>query len=232
MRLQTSRPSYILYSEDIRLIRVKPKLIIAGYSAFPRLLDYPKFRAIASRHNALLLADIAHLAGLIAAQVIPSPFPSCDVVTTTTHKSLRGPRGALIFSRKALSDKVDSSVFPGCQGGPHNHSISAIAAALKMAQGDEFRDYQNQILTNAKTLARVLQKHGCKLVTGGTDNHMVLVDLLDNEVGRIQSCQVINHQIDGNTAEKALEAVNIVTNKNSVLRDTSVRMPHGLRLGG
>ena len=163
-------------------LRVKPKLIIAGYSAFPRLLDYKKFKEISSSVGALLMADIAHISGLMAAGVIPSAFNDADIVTTTTHKSLRGPRGALIFSRRPLNERIDASVFPSCQGGPHNHSIAAIAAALKAATAPEFRLYQTNVLANAQALAKTLKQRGFRLVTDGTDNHMVLVDLTNKNV--------------------------------------------------
>ncbi|EZG87067.1 serine hydroxymethyltransferase [Gregarina niphandrodes] len=196
----------------------KPHLIVAGYSAYPRLLDYARFREIADSVGAILHADIAHIAGMMSAGIIPSAFPYCDVVTTTTHKTLRGPRGALIFTRKPLDKAVDKAVFPGCQGGPHNHTIAAIAAAMKACKDPEFVQYQKLVLSNAQALAETLRTRQLRLVTGGTDNHLLLADLG-------------NKGVSGNQAEKALETVHIITNKNSTLRDKGAKNPNGLRIG-
>lgn len=158
--------------------RFLPDMIIAGFSAYPRLLDYSRFREIADSCGALLLGDMAHISGLVAAKVVPSsPFEYCDVVTTTTHKTLRGPRGALIFCKKPHLSAINSAVFPGCQGGPHNHTIAAVAAAFKAASAPEFVDYQRQVLSNASFFAAELANRGIPPVTGGTDNHLILLDL-------------------------------------------------------
>jgi glycine hydroxymethyltransferase len=169
----------------------RPKVLIAGASAYTRHYDYPRMREIADSVGAYLLSDMAHISGLVAAGLVPSPFELSDVVTTTTHKSLRGPRGAMIFYRKGqrgatkkgepimydLEDRINFAVFPGLQGGPHNHTISGLACALKQAQGEEFRAYQQQVLRNSAALAAALQGRGYDLVSGGTDNHIVLADL-------------------------------------------------------
>jgi glycine hydroxymethyltransferase len=224
---------YINYSELERSAQLfRPKVVIAGASAYARLYDYQRMRQIADQCNAYLLADMAHISGLVASQSIPSPFDYADIVTTTTHKSLRGPRGALIFYRKGvrnydkkgnpnyydLEDKINFAVFPGLQGGPHNHTIAGLCVALKQAQTPEFKQYQEQILANAKALAGRLEDHGHKLVTGGTDNHLVLVDLR-------------NHEIDGSRVEKVLEKAHVAANKNTVPGDKSALVPSGLRLG-
>jgi glycine hydroxymethyltransferase len=211
----------------------RPKIIIAGTSAYSRLIDYPRMRSIADEVGAYLLADMAHISGLVAAGVIPSPFEYADVVTTTTHKSLRGPRGAMIFFRKGvrsvnkkgeeikydLEGPINASVFPGHQGGPHNHTITALAVALRQAQSPQFKQYQATVLKNAKALASQLSDtHGHKLVSGGTDNHLVLVDLKPKGV-------------DGARVERVLELCGIASNKNTVPGDKSALRPGGLRLG-
>jgi len=203
----------------------RPKLIVAGTSAYSRLLDYERFRAVCDKTKSILLADMAHISGLVAAGVVPSPFEYADVVTTTTHKSLRGPRGAMIFYRKNLAshpdleDRINFAVFPGLQGGPHNHTITALATALKQANSPEFKDYQVQVLKNCKALAQGLIGHGYELVSGGTDNHLVLVDLKKS------------HGIDGARVERVLEMASIATNKNTVPGDKSALVPGGIRLG-
>lgn len=216
--------------DEIQMLadRFKPHVIIAGFSAYPRLLDYKRFKEIANSCGALLLSDIAHIAGLMAAGTIPSAFDHSDIVTTTTHKTLRGPRGALIFVRRGLQTPhgdedletaINTAVFPGCQGGPHNHTIGAIAAALKAASEPEFEQYQKQVLKNAKALAeRLKEAHDFTLVTGGTENHLLLVDLT-------------NKKIKGRRAEKAMELCSIICNKNTVLKDKSPQNPSGIRLG-
>ena len=210
----------------------RPKIIIAGTSAYSRLIDYPRMRAIAEGVGAYLLSDMAHISGLVAGGVIPSPFSHSDVVTTTTHKSLRGPRGAMIFFRKGVrrTDKkgnqemydlegpINASVFPGHQGGPHNHTITALAVALKQAQSQEFKDYQRTILLNAKALAERLSSMGYTIVGGGTDNHLVLIDLK-------------NKGVDGARVERVLELVGVASNKNTVPGDKSAMKPGGLRMG-
>lgn len=216
----------------------RPKIIIAGTSAYSRLIDYKRFRAIADEVGAYLLSDMAHISGLVAADVIPSPFEYSDVVTTTTHKSLRGPRGAMIFYRKGvrrvnkkgdkelydLEGPINSSVFPGHQGGPHNHTITALAVALKQAQSSEFKEYQRTVLTNAKALSDRLGSGsstsglGYNIVSGGTDNHLVLVDLKSKG-------------IDGARVERVLELCGVAANKNTVPGDKSALKPGGLRMG-
>lgn len=210
----------------------RPKLIVAGASAYTRHYDYPRMRQIADKHNAWLLSDMAHISGLVAAGVVPSPFDHSDVVTTTTHKSLRGPRGAMIFYRKGvrkvtkkgvevmydIDKKIDFSVFPGLQGGPHNHTISGLACALKQAKTPEFKAYQEQVLLNSKAMADRFIDLEYKLVSGGTENHLLLLDLRPKGV-------------DGSRVERVLEMAHIATNKNTVPGDTSALMPGGLRMG-
>jgi glycine hydroxymethyltransferase len=198
----------------------RPKLLICGYSAYPRIIDFEKFRAIADEVGAYLLADIAHIAGLVAAGVHPSPIPHCDVVTTTTHKTLRGPRGGLILTRDAdLGKKFDKAVFPGTQGGPLEHVIAAKAVAFGEALKPEFRTYSAQVIKNAQRLAARLQERGLKTVSNGTDNHLMLVDL--RSIG-----------MTGKLADKLVSGVNITANKNTVPFDPeSPFVTSGLRLG-
>ena len=199
----------------------KPKLIIAGFSAYSRTLDWAKFRTIADKVGAYIMADMAHVAGLVAAGLYPSPLPYADVVTTTTHKTLRGPRGGLILCKanEALEKKLNSAVFPGTQGGPLMHVIAAKAVAFAEALLPEFKDYQQQVLNNAKTLSSVLQERTYNIVSGGTDNHLLLVNL-------------INKNITGKEADAALDRANITVNKNSVPNDPrSPFVTSGLRLG-
>lgn len=227
---------YVKLEELAMLYR--PKIIIAGTSAYSRLIEYDRMRAITDKVGAYLLADMAHVSGLVAAGVIPSPFPHADVVTTTTHKSLRGPRGAMIFFRKGvrrvdkkgkeemydLENPINASVFPGHQGGPHNHTITALAVALNQAQSREFKEYQRTVLLNAKALANRLGNSkekgglGYNIVSGGTDNHLVLVDLK-------------NRGVDGARVERVLELVGVASNKNTVPGDKSAMKPGGLRMG-
>jgi glycine hydroxymethyltransferase len=198
----------------------KPKMIICGYSAYPRVIPFEKFRAIADEVGAYLLADIAHIAGLVAAGVHPNPLPHCDVVTTTTHKTLRGPRGGLIMTRDPeLGKKFDKAVFPGTQGGPLEHVIAAKAVAFGEALKPDFKAYSQQVIDNAKAMGEQLQKRGLKLVSGGTDNHLILVDL--RSVG-----------LTGKKADKLVSEVNITANKNTVPFDPeSPFVTSGLRLG-
>ncbi|WPH00450.1 putative serine hydroxymethyltransferase, mitochondrial [Acrodontium crateriforme] len=217
----------------------RPKIIIAGTSAYSRLIDYKRFREIVDKvGNCYLLSDMAHISGLVAGKVVPSPFEYSDIVTTTTHKSLRGPRGAMIFFRKGvrsvdkkgveqkydLEGPINMSVFPGHQGGPHNHTITALAVALHQAQQPAFREYQQLVLENAKALAARLGDSkekgglGYNIVSGGTDNHLVLVDLKDKGV-------------DGARVERVLELVGVAANKNTVPGDQSAMKPGGLRMG-
>ncbi len=213
--------SDILDYETIRetALKVRPKIIIAGHSAYPRVMDFAKFREIANEVGALLWVDMAHFAGLVAAGVHPSPVPFADIVTTTTHKSLRGPRGAMILCKKEHAAAIDKAVFPGLQGGPHNHTTAAIAVALKEAAGESFKKYQQQIVVNARTLAAELAARGFRLVTGGTENHLILIDLN-------------NKGISGKTAARVLDAAGIVLNANAVPFDTRKPFdPGGIRLG-
>ncbi|KTD55922.1 serine hydroxymethyltransferase [Legionella sainthelensi] len=199
----------------------KPKLIIAGFSAYSRVVDWQRFRTIADKVGAYLMADMAHVAGLIAVGLYPSPIPYADVVTTTTHKTLRGPRGGMILCRanEEIEKKLNSSVFPGSQGGPLMHVIAAKAVSFAEALLPEFKAYQQQILLNAKTMASVLMNRGYKIVSGGTDNHLLLVDLIDKN-------------ITGKDADIALDKANITVNKNTVPNDPrSPFVTSGLRLG-
>ncbi|MEO1069908.1 MAG: serine hydroxymethyltransferase [Cyanobacteria bacterium J06638_6] len=198
----------------------RPKLIICGYSAYPRTIEFERFRAIADEVGAYLLADIAHIAGLVAANHHPNPLPHCDVVTTTTHKTLRGPRGGIIMTRDPeLGKKFDKAVFPGSQGGPLEHVIAAKAVAFGEALKPEFRTYSAQVIANAKRLAAQLQQRGFKVVSDGTDNHLVLVDL--RSIG-----------MTGKRADQLVSTVNITANKNTVPYDPeSPFVTSGLRLG-
>ena len=197
----------------------KPKVIIAGASAYPRFIDFEKFAAIAKSVGAYLMVDMAHIAGLVAAGVHPTPVPFADFVTTTTHKTLRGPRGGMILFKKEHEKILNKAVFPGIQGGPLEHIIAAKAVALKLAMTDEFKEYQKQILKNAKALAEALMKLGFRLVTNGTDNHLMTVDLRSK-------------QITGKEAEKLLDSIYITTNKESIPFDPlPPNETSGLRLG-
>jgi len=201
---------------------LKPKVIVCGYSAYPRTIDFAKFREIADEVGALLMADVAHIAGLIVGGAHPSPFPHAHVVTTTTHKTLRGPRGGLILTNDdELAKAINRSVFPGSQGGPLMHIIAAKAVAFGEALKPEFKGYAHQIVKNAKALASALQRAGYRLQSGGTDNHLMLVDL-----------RARNADFTGADAEKALEAAGMITNKNAIYNDPRPpKVTSGLRLG-
>lgn len=201
-------------------IKERPKLLICGYSAYPRIIDFEKFRSIADEVGAYLLADIAHIAGLVATGHHPNPLPYCDVVTTTTHKTLRGPRGGLILTRDPeLGEKLDKSVFPGTQGGPLEHVIAGKAVAFGEALKPEFTQYSAQVVENARALATQLQNRGFKLVSDGTDNHLMLVDLRCIDM-------------TGKKGDQLVSTVNITANKNTVPFDTkSPFVTSGLRLG-
>ena len=202
-----------------KALACKPKILIAGYSAYPRILDFERFRAIADECGALLLVDMAHFAGLVAGGVHPSPVPYADVLTTTTHKTLRGPCGAMIMCKAEHAAAIDKAVFPGTQGGPHNHTTAAIAVAMKEAGTDDFKQYAAQILRNAKALADTLISKGFNLVTGGTENHLMLIDLN-------------NKGISGKTAAIALDNAGLVLNCNAVPFDTRKPFdPSGIRMG-
>lgn len=229
---ETGIIDYDKIEENAKLFR--PKLIVAGASAYSRLIDYKRIREIADQHKAYVLSDMAHISGLVSSGVIPSPFEFSDIVTTTTHKSLRGPRGAMIFYRKGvrsvdkkgvetlydLDNKINFSVFPGLQGGPHNHTISALATCLKQANEPAFKDYQKQVLKNSFALAAKLMSLGYELVSGGTDNHLVLVNLKKSK-----------HASDGARVERVLELANIAANKNTIPGDVSALQPGGIRMG-
>ncbi|MCK4267832.1 MAG: serine hydroxymethyltransferase [Actinomycetia bacterium] len=199
--------------------KTKPKLIVAGASAYPRQIDFEIFSSIASEVGALLMVDMAHIAGLVAAGHYASPVPHAEFVTTTTHKTLRGPRGGMVLCRKEFSAVIDKTVFPGMQGGPLMHVIAAKAVALKEAATDDFKVYQGQVMKNAKALATALQSHGFRLVSGGTDTHLILVDLT-------------SQGITGKQAEEALDRCGITVNKNAIPFDKqSPFITSGIRLG-
>ncbi|GKT32436.1 Serine hydroxymethyltransferase 3, chloroplastic [Aduncisulcus paluster] len=200
-------------------LNYRPKLLICGASSYPRHIDFARMRSIADKVGAILMCDMAHIAGLVAAGAHPSPFPYCDVVTSTTHKTLRGPRAGIIFCRKEFAKKIDAAVFPGLQGGPHDNAIAAMAVAFKEAKEPEFKECQFQVVKNASALGKRLVKGGVKLVSGGTDNHICLCDV-KSSLG-----------IDGARVERVLELSHISVNKNSVPGDKSAFVPGGLRLG-
>ncbi len=196
-----------------------PDLIVCGYSAYPREIPFKAFREAANEADAILMCDIAHVSGLVATENHPSPFPECDIVTTTTHKSIRGARGGLILCKDEYADQVDKSVFPYSQGGPLMHQIAGKAVSFKEAMKPQFKEYSGQIIKNTKQLAETLQENGLNLVSDGTDNHLVLVDLK-------------NKEITGDKAEKALEEANIIVNKNMVPYDPEPPMKtSGVRIG-
>ena len=202
----------------------KPNIIVAGFTAYPRVVDFKKFREIADSCGAFLMVDMSHVAGLVAGKVYPSPFPYADVVTTTTHKTLRGPRGALIFSKKderGIDKKIDKAVFPGLQGGPHMSHVAGIAVALGEAHTPAFKAYAKQVIKNAKTFAKEIQKLGWRVVSGGTDSHLLLIDTWMDGKG-----------VTGKIAEAALEKNGIICNKNTIPGETrSPFDPSGIRVG-
>lgn len=209
-------------------LKYRPKIIVCGATSYPRKIDFQKFSFIAKKTNAFLMADISHIIGLIIAKKHPSPFPYADIVMSTTHKTLQGPRGAVIFINKKsqlakkmkinLEEMINKSVFPGCQGGPHNNVIAAIAYSFKRAKTKEFLSYQNQIVKNAKVLSLALKKKGFQLVTNGTDNHLMVVNLK-------------NLNLSGKEAEKILEQANILANRNVIPGDLKAFNPSGIRIG-
>jgi glycine hydroxymethyltransferase len=200
-------------------IKHRPKLIIAGASAYPRILDFASFKKIANETGACLMVDMAHIAGLVAAGVHPSPVPFADFITSTTHKTLRGPRGGIILAMEKYSRSLNSQIFPGIQGGPLMHVIAAKAVAFKEALEDDFKIYQQQIVSNSRALAKTLQDRGFRLVSGGTDNHLLLVDLSDKG-------------LTGAEAEEVLERSGITVNKNTIPFDTrSPNVTSGIRIG-
>ena len=207
--------------DKVRALAVehKPKLIIAGFSAYSRSLEWKKFREIADEVGAILMADIAHIAGLIAGGVLENPVPYCDVVTTTTHKTLRGPRGAMIMCKEKYAKAIDRAVFPGLQGGPHENMIAAKAIAFKEALDPAFKEYSKQTILNAQSLAAELMTFGFDIMTGGTDNHLMLIDMT-------------NKNVTGKQAQEALDLAGITVNKNTVPFDKRSPMdPSGIRLG-
>jgi glycine hydroxymethyltransferase len=205
-------------------VEEKPNVIIAGFTAYPRVIDFKKFREIANACGAYLMVDMSHVAGLVAGKEYPSPFLYADVVTTTTHKTLRGPRSALIFSRvdgRGLPKLIDRAIFPGLQGGPHLNQIAAVAVALKEAMGTDFKKYAKQVISNTKVLADELQKLGWRIVSGGTDTHLILVDTWMNGLG-----------VSGKEASERLERAGIIVNKNAIPGDTRSPVdPSGIRIG-
>ncbi len=205
--------------EEIAL-REKPKMILAGFSAYSRSMDWKRFKGIADKIGAYTFADIAHIAGLIAGKQLESPVPYFDIVSTTTHKTLRGPRGAMIMCKQQFATAIDKAVFPGVQGGPHDHINAAKAIAFAEALKPEFVDYSMQVVKNAQALSSALQKRGYRVISGGTDNHLMLIDVFGSK------------EITGKEAEHALEAVNISINKNMIPYDPRKPLdPSGIRLG-
>jgi len=216
-----TRDTHRIDFDEVRKLarEFKPKILWCGTTAYPRVLEFEKFREIADEVGAVLCADIAHISGLIAGGVHPSPFGIADVVTSTTHKTLRGPRGGVVMCKAEHAKAIDRAVFPGLQGGPHNHTTAGIAVAAREAQQPEFKQYARQVVDNAKTLAEALASKGFSLVTGGTDNHLVLLDLTPKNV-------------PGKVAAKALDAAGITANYNSVPFDPRKPFdPSGLRIG-
>jgi len=211
---------YIDYDELEALAKQhKPKMIVAGASAYPRIIDFQKIADIAKQVGAYVMVDMAHIAGLVAAGLHPNPVPVCDFVTTTTHKTLRGPRGGIIFCKEEYGKAIDKAIFPGIQGGPLMHVIAAKAVCLKEASTEEFVEYQNQVVKNAKALAQALLDKGFTLVSGGTDNHLILVD-------------VRNKNLTGKEAEHLLDEVGITVNKNAIPFDpASPNVTSGIRIG-
>ena len=200
-------------------LECRPRLIVAGASAYSRTIDFAKFREIADEVGAYLMVDMAHIAGLVAAGLHPSPVPYADVVTTTTHKTLRGPRGGMILCKESLAKQIDKAIFPGTQGGPLMHIIAAKAVAFGEALTDEFKDYQKKILTNAQTLCKAMQDEGFRIVSGGTDNHLMLVDLR-------------SFGVTGKDLEHRLDEVHITANKNAIPNDPETPfITSGIRLG-
>jgi len=221
VRYKTDKTGKIDYRELEKMaVKHKPKLILAGFSAYTRQLDYKKFQAIGKKVKAVTMFDIAHIAGLIAGKAIPNPVPYFDIVTTTTHKTLRGPRGGMILCRQEFAKAIDKACFPGFQGGPHMNNVAAKAVALGEALKPSFKTYAKQILKNAKILETELKKHGFNIMFGSTDNHMVLVDVFGSK------------GVTGKEAEKALDKVGITLNKNMIPDDPRNPMdPSGIRIG-
>lgn len=220
IRYKTTAQGDIDYEQIEALAKEhKPKIILVGYSAYSRDIDYQRIKTIAQSISAIAMADISHIAGLIAGGVFNNPVPLFDVVTSTTHKTLRGPRGGIIMCKKELAEAIDKSVFPGLQGGPHENQIAALAVALEEANTQEFKDYAKKVKDNAQVLASALASNGFELFFGGTQNHLVLVDLRSKKIG-------------GRIAQESLERAGIIANMNSIPDDNASPMnPNGLRLG-
>ena len=217
-----NKETEIIDMDEVEAIamREKPKMILAGFSAYSRSMDWARFRAIADKCGAFLFADIAHIAGLVAGKQLENPIPFCDVVSTTTHKTLRGPRGAMIMCKEQFASAIDKAVFPGVQGGPHDHINAAKAIAYGEALKPEFAEYSKAVIANARALASALQEKGYRIISGGTDNHLMLVDVFGSK------------NITGKEAEKALEKVGISINKNMIPFDPRKPLdPSGVRLG-
>lgn len=221
-----SRPYYVdvetgLIDYDAlakEVLDFKPQMLVCGASAYPRDFDYKRFREIADSVGAYLMSDVAHYSGLIASELLNSPFEHSHIVTSTTHKSLRGPRSGIIFHLKQFTEAINFSVFPMLQGGPHNVQIAALAIQLKEVATPEFKAYSVQVVANARALAAALMAKGEKLITSGTDTHLVMWDLRQ-------------HGLTGSKVEKILDIMNITTNKNSIVGDKSAQTPYGIRLG-
>ncbi len=218
---QLNKESELLDYDHIRELALKhrPKILIAGHSAYPRLLDFEAFAEIAKEVGAVFLTDMAHISGLVAGGAHPSPVPHSDIVTTTTHKSLRGPRSGMILCKEPYAKKIDRAVFPGAQGGPHMHAVAALAVALQEALAPSFKDYAHQIVANARAMADAFKERGYRLVTGGTDNHLVLVDMTPKSIG-------------GKAASVAMEKAGIICNYNTIPYDPRKPFdPSGIRIG-
>lgn len=222
IQYQVNKETNLLDYEEIKKIALekKPKLIIAGFTAYPRQFDFKKFREIANECGAFLMADISHISALVAAGIHSSPFGIADIITSTSHKSLGGPRGAFIACKPEFSSKVDKSIIPGLQGGPHNNTTAAMAIVFKEATTDEFKNYANQIIKNSKKLSQELIKLGYKLITNGSDNHLILIDTISSK------------NMPGKIASSTLIKVNIECNANTIPFDTRTPLdPSGIRLG-
>ena len=193
-------------------------MIICGASAYPRDFEYKRFREIADKVGALLMCDMAHISGLVATGLLNSPFPYCDIVTSTTHKSLRGPRAGIIFFRRKFEEQINFAVFPMCQGGPHNTNIAALAVQLKEAQSEEFKEYSKQVIKNSQALCNYMIEKGEKFITNGSENHLSMWDLRP-------------HGVTGSKLDKVLDMMHITANKNSLVGDKSAVNPGGVRLG-
>src|SRR5687768_13218734 len=223
VRYKTVAPEgYIDYDAVLATAKqVRPKIVLCGHSSYPREVDYPRFRAIADEVGALCMADVSHVGGLIAGGALANPMDAgFDIVTTTTHKSLRGPRGGIILCKSSLAQKIDAAVFPGMQGGPHMNVVAGIAVTLKLASQPEFKTYATQVVRNARVLADELTKRGCQLITGGTENHLIVIDTIRS------------FDIDGQVAQVALDTAGLTANKQVIPDDPRPpQRPSGLRLG-